>query len=317
MKRDTMVWMVVMALGAAALVGRAAFTAGGMGREYVRLISAANGQPVRYEQATEAQFRRAVAANPNQAEYRFSMPRTIGLWLAAFFTLAILSFLYRDSPIYRIAEAILVGVSAAYWMVVGFWDVLVPNLIGKISPPTVQAWAMPGLNGPDAARNLSYLVPLGLGIMLLWRLLPKGAWIARWPLAFIIGTTAGLRMIGFLQGDFLAQIRNSILPLVVVTAGVFDPWESLQNIFIILGVLCCLVYFFFSFEHTGFVGKTAKVGIWVLMITFGASFGYTVMGRIALLAIRIEFLLDDWLWLIDPTHKRVAAMALKAVFGNG
>jgi hypothetical protein len=52
------------------------------------------------------------------------------------------------------------------------------------------------------------------------------------------------------------------------------------------------------------VGKTAKAGIWVLMITFGAAFGYTVMGRIALLAIRLEFLFDDWLWLIDPTDKR-------------
>jgi hypothetical protein len=58
-------------------------------------------------------------------------------------------------------------------------------------------------------------------------------------------------------------------------------------------------------------GHTAKVGIWVLMITFGASFGYTVMGRIALLAIRIEFLLDDWLWLIDPTHRRAAALLLR------
>jgi hypothetical protein len=28
------------------------------------------------------------------------------------------------------------------------------------------------------------------------------------------------------------------------------------------------------------------------------------MGRIALLAARIEFLFDDWLWLIDPTNKR-------------
>jgi hypothetical protein len=40
------------------------------------------------------------------------------------------------------------------------------------------------------------------------------------------------------------------------------------------------------------------------MITFGAAFGYTVMGRIALFAIRLEFLFDDWLWLIDPTDKR-------------
>ncbi len=36
------------------------------------------------------------------------------------------------------------------------------------------------------------------------------------------------------------------------------------------------------------------------MVTFGASFCLTVMGRIALLAGRFEFLFDDWLWLIDP-----------------
>jgi hypothetical protein len=46
------------------------------------------------------------------------------------------------------------------------------------------------------------------------------------------------------------------------------------------------------------------------MITFGAAFGYTVMGRIALLAGRLEFLFDDWLWLIDPTGRRVISSAM-------
>ena len=50
-----------------------------------------------------------------------------------------------------------------------------------------------------------------------------------------------------------------------------------------------------------------------MMITFGAAFGYTVMGRIALLAIRLEFLFDDWLWLIDPTGKRVEAVVSMVV----
>jgi hypothetical protein len=222
----------------------------------------------------------------------------------------VFSFLYRDNPFYRIAESVVVGVSAAYWMVIGFWDVIVPNLIGKIWPAVVQAWAMPGLAGPEAEQNLAYLVPLILGGMLLWRLTPTGGWIARWPLAFIIGTTAGLRLIAFLHGDFLVQIRNTILPLTVFGAGGFDVWGSLQNVLIVLSVLACLVYFFFSFEHKGVVGATAKVGIWVLMITFGAAFGYTVMGRIALLAIRFEFLLDDWLWLIDPTARRTVALLL-------
>jgi hypothetical protein len=37
------------------------------------------------------------------------------------------------------------------------------------------------------------------------------------------------------------------------------------------------------------------------MITFGAAFGYTVMGRIALLSGQFQFLLDDWLWILG-TH---------------
>jgi hypothetical protein len=71
-----------------------------------------------------------------------------------------------------------------------------------------------------------------------------------------------------------------------------------------VGVLSGLVYFFFSVEHKGVFGATARLGIWFLMITFGAGFGYTVMGRIALLAERLEFLFDDWLWIIDPLGRR-------------
>jgi hypothetical protein len=57
-------------------------------------------------------------------------------------------------------------------------------------------------------------------------------------------------------------------------------------------------------DHRGWYGRVARVGVWYLMITFGASFAFTVMGRIALLASRLEFLFDDWLWLIDPLGKR-------------
>jgi hypothetical protein len=157
-----------------------------------------------------------------------------------------------------------------------------------------------------------------LGVMLLWRLAPRGQWIARWPLAFIIGMTAGIRLVSFLEADFVRQVESTIRPLYVpvyVTVAGQDVlslsktlYVSLSNLTLVVGVLCSLVYFFFSLEHRGAAGAAARVGIWVLMITFGAGFGYTVMGRIALLAIRLEFLLDDWLWLIDPAGRRVAAL---------
>ena len=303
MSRESRIWAAVMLVGLLALVGRAAFTSPGMGREYVRQVQAPTGPP-QVSPATYGDYQRAVDANPNQAEFRFSLPRTIGLWVAAFFTLAIFSFLYRDNPFYKVAESVLVGVSAGYWIVVAFWDVLIPNLLGKISPSAVQSWAIPGLSGPEAIPNYTYLVPLMLGVMLLWRLAPVGAWISRWPLAFVIGAFAGLQLIGYLHGDFLSQIRNSILPLVALNQGSVDVGKSIENTLIVTGVLCCIAYFFFSFEHKGIMGGAARMGTWFLMITFGASFGYTVMGRIALLAIRLEFLLDDWLWLIDPLSRR-------------
>lgn len=234
----------------------------------------------------------------------FSVSRTIGIWVAAIMTLCIFSFLYGDNPFYKFAEAIVVGVSAAYWMVVGFWTTIVPNLLGNLFPAWTQSWALPGISPVWQSENLIYIVPLILGIMLLMRLSPKGNWIARWPLAFIIGATAGLRLIGFIQADFLNQVRISIVPLVVI--GERIQWgPTIANVIMLLSVLSCLVYFFFSIEHKGVVGKVARVGIWVLMITFGAAFGFTVMGRIALLAIRFEFLFDDWLWLIDPLNHRV------------
>jgi hypothetical protein len=50
-----------------------------------------------------------------------------------------------------------------------------------------------------------------------------------------------------------------------------------------VGTVTGLLYFFFSKEHTGNFGKVTRVGIYFLMISFGASFGFAVMGRISLL----------------------------------
>ena len=59
-----------------------------------------------------------------------------------------------------------------------------------------------------------------------------------------------------------------------------------------------LSYFFFSARHRGIHGAAARVGIWFLMIAFGASFGYTVMARVSLLISRVQLLHRDWLRLL-------------------
>ena len=234
----------------------------------------------------------------SSGDAKMSWSRTIGLWLSAIFTLFILSFLVGDNPAYKFAEAMVVGTSAGYVMVIGLWDVFVPNLLGKLFPVMVQNWALPGMDA-SVGTQLLYIIPAILIVMLLMQLMPAGGWISRWPIAFFIGMTAGYRMIGYVEADLVAQIKAAIIPLYETGAdGTFAIWDTMNACILTIATLSAMVYFFFSIEHKGFVGKTARLGIWFLMITFGASFGYTVMGRIALLAQRLEFLFGDWLHLI-------------------
>lgn len=226
------------------------------------------------------------------------MSGSVGVWLAAFFTLGILSFLYRDNPVYKICESIFVGVSAAYWFVVLYWQIVYPKILLNLRDATAKAAAGGGWDD-----RWLYLIAAVLGVMMLMRLLPRGGWISRWPLAFIVGSTAGLYFITYLQSNAINQIHNTLVPLGGPGAGSFFglplPFRVDWNgLFIFAGTFTGLVYFFFSVEHRRTAGALARVGIFFLMVTFGASFGYTVMSRMSLLIGRMDFLLADWLGLL-------------------
>ncbi|GJM45218.1 MAG: hypothetical protein DHS20C21_20600 [Gemmatimonadota bacterium] len=226
------------------------------------------------------------------------MSGQVDIWVGALLTLMIFSFLYRDNPLYKFAEHLFVGVSAAYWMVQGYWQQIVPNLLAKLMPAQFES-VVPAAAGQSP--DLVYLTPLILGILLLLRLVPSVAWLSRWSMAFIIGYTAGSNLTRYLVSDFILQIKKTLaLPLVVLVDSSM-PFHTLHsfmlsfsNIIIVVGIVCGLIYFFFSKEHTGLFGKASRAGIWVLMVAFGASFGYTVMARVSLLIGRLEYLLSDW-----------------------
>tara|TARA_Y100000817_G_scaffold112109_2_gene87772 strand:+ start:2511 stop:3335 length:825 start_codon:yes stop_codon:yes gene_type:complete len=226
----------------------------------------------------------------------------MGPWIAAFLTLAIFSYLYKDNPFYKVAEHLFVGISTGYWTSMFFWTQIQPNLFGRLWPASeynsdliwYKLYNVLGVFSsvfPDGGINkghdmeLLYLLPFALGIMMLLSVSAKLSWMARWGIAYTVGMAAGLRAYGFLNSNVLGQIKgsafqifNSDLPFFALAS------ESIFNNFIILiGTITGLMYFYFSREHTGNFGKLSKLGIYFLMISFGASFGFAVMGRISLL----------------------------------
>lgn len=211
----------------------------------------------------------------------------IGIWIGALLTIGIFSFIYGDNPLYKFCEAIFVGVSAGHWFVTLFWTVFVAKLIRNVEIG-LNTFITQGFSaGMADYMHWSYIFGGLLGFLMLLRLFPKIGWISRWSLAFVVGTTSGLFFINYLVSNGLRQIEKSIL-----------SFTSVGNIVLIVGTFCGLIYFFFSKEHKGTFGGFARIGIWFLMITFGASFGYTVMSRMSLLIGRMDYLLGNWLGLI-------------------
>jgi hypothetical protein len=204
-----------------------------------------------------------------------------GVWVAAALTLFIFSFLYKDNPLYKFAEHLFVGVSAGYIVVQQFWQVLWPNLLQPMT-------------APDTTSRWKYYVGALLCLLLFTRLFSGISWLSRFTIAALIGTFAGLKVTGFAQAEVIEQVRATMVPL----WNPADPMSSFNHIVLVVGVITTLVFFFFSKEHKGVIGGTAKVGIWYLMISFGAAYGFTVMSRISLLIGRFQFLLDDWLGIV-------------------
>jgi hypothetical protein len=214
------------------------------------------------------------------------------IWLGAFLTLCVFSFLYRDNVFYQLAEHLMVGLSAGYYLNVLYWNVFKPNVIDQAGQDIAA--------GQWFALFMTIFVAL-LGLLMLSRLpipfLRPVGWVSRWPMALAIGISSGMAIPTTLEAYILRQVAGGVSVSVIPGPGV--PWHlALGAIVLVLGTITALIYFFFSLPHRGVVGAGAKIGIWVLMIGFGASFGYTVMGRLSLLIGRVLFLLKDWLGLI-------------------
>ncbi|MEW6412856.1 MAG: hypothetical protein AB1483_10340 [Candidatus Zixiibacteriota bacterium] len=201
-----------------------------------------------------------------------------GTLIAGILTLAILTFLYRDNPIYKMAEYLLIGVSIGYILVVAWTNTLMAILFEPLF----------------SGRNFWLIIPFALGLLMWGRFHDKTSSLSRIPIAFMIGSGAGVAIPAMLYGRTLKQMSATVMPL-TDASGVPD----ISGLVVIVGLISTLAYFYFGREHKGTFGKAATIGTFFLMIFFGTTFGYTVMSRMSTLIGRMEFLLTDFFKLTN------------------
>lgn len=269
----------------------------------------------------------------------------VGFWIGIFLTFCILSFLYKDNPLYKFAEHLFIGVSIGYVVTKQYYDTLRPKLVDNL-----------------AEHKWWYLIGLVLAIMLLMKLFRRWSHVGRYPIAFVVGFYAGLQINGVAQADLGKQVDRAMdspivervdlnaappeamqqlpgfTPLVAQQVADARPLGSVDDLsglpgltveqredlaaargsiagldaqttvsgereiywfgtfsqlLLFFGLIAGLIYFYFSIEQKGAVGKVSRFGIWVLMIGFGAAFGFTVQGRISLAIGRILDIAGD------------------------
>ena len=198
------------------------------------------------------------------------MFETISNLVAALLTLSIFSFLYKDNPFYKFAEHLLVGVSMGYAIPLVYENSFIPFVYNPIF----------------LEHKFIIIVPAIIGSLYIFRFSKNLGWLARYPIVFGLGII-GMSVPMSMHSSVLVQMRSAMLPI-----------DNINTFLIFIGTITILMYFYFSKEHKGTYGKISNVGVWFMMVGFGASFGYTVMARMSLLIGRIQFLLGDWLGLI-------------------
>jgi hypothetical protein len=201
--------------------------------------------------------------------------------LAVLSTVAILSVVYKENPFYRFFEHLFIGVATGFGIFVTWRDAL------------SESWWQ-----PLRAGGWYWIIAPLVALLFYTIYIPRYAWMSRFVISVMFGLGAGAAFRGFATQVF-PQVTASFLPILPRTAA--DPAHSVtigqavNNVVFLTTLICVMVYFFFSFRHENkAVQRTARLGRWLLMIAFGATFGSTVMARFSLLIDRIRFLLESW-----------------------
>jgi hypothetical protein len=197
------------------------------------------------------------------------------LWTVVSFllTLLILSFIFGDNPLFRIAAYLFVGVSAGYAAVLIIYQVLWPRLVVPIS-----------------AGDWVTAIPLALGLLLTFRLVPSFSRAGNLSMAYLVGTAAAVAIGGAVIGTLLAQTRGAI--------QAFSPATLVEASVMLVGTIATLAYFQFSArslpnqpaQRPVVVEALAQLGKLFIAITLGALFAGVLSAALVALIERIGFL---------------------------
>lgn len=201
----------------------------------------------------------------------------IGLIVGTLLTLLVLSYILGDNPLYRLALHLLVGATVGYGVAVTTVTVLRTIL------PALQS------DSPDRAR---VLIPLILGILLLFKGFPRWSAWGNFSTALLVGVGAAVAVGGALVGTIIPQ---------TAAVGSLSGWLRegsaglINGLIVMAGTICALLAFAFAAPRqptlrriwNSSVGVLGQVGRLFLLAAFGAAFGMALTASLTVMVGRV------------------------------
>jgi len=225
------------------------------------------------------------------------MADLLAVWTAAFFTLAIYTFLYKENAWFRVAESIYLGTAVGYEVTVNLKYLR-------------DQWG--GVWSSTAFMMTMFAFALLVGLLWYFRFSKRHFYLYRLPLAILVGTGIGQAMQTIIFAQFLSQIKGQMSTPLFVSG---DLVSSINNILVAIMVPCTLLYFWFTGygvkRDTSLMKAIDKIARYTMMAGFGSAFGYTVLTRYSLFIGRCQFLLGI---LPNPPEAKTAFVVITVVF---
>ncbi len=219
---------------------------------------------------------------------------TAGLVTGVLLTLAIFSYLIGDNSFYRLALYIFIGVLVGYSLGVMLHDVLYKMALARI------------LENPLSGEARATVIPLVLGIMLLFQGFPRYAYIGRFPVAYLLGVGVAVAAGGALVGTLVPQIG--------ATGRAPGTMGPLNGLLVIAGTILTLLKFTFGArksqqqESPGARERIARLfratGEVFLLFAFGTAFAGALTAALSALIGRAQYLIEavGRLWVLISSY---------------
>ncbi len=212
----------------------------------------------------------------------------IGLGVGTLVTLLILSYLLGDNPLYRFALHIFVGALVGY-----SFGVILYEVIWKMV-------ALPLLEPESPIDLFLMLLVLLLSLVLLFKILPRTAYIGNFSVAYLVGVGTAVALGGALLGTLVPQISATGSAMSIPAMALFRL-GPLDSLLIVLGTVCALMAFTFTAqEQPGLAGIWSKIvkivggvaGRGFLIVAFGVAFAGALTASLSIFIGRIQYVID-------------------------